>query len=98
MPLLTDLAADAGETLVVLGVDIQDDPRVAAEYAAEVGLASVIDEQSLTRVTLGWLGPPVTYFVRADGVIAHQAVGAIPDAQTLRDLVSTHLGVEVSDG
>lgn len=98
MPLFTDLAADAGDSLVVLGVDVEDDPQTAAEYAAEVGLASVIDEKSMTRVTLGWNGPPVTYFVRADGTIAHRAFGAIPDAQTLRALVSTHLGVEVGDG
>lgn len=95
MPLITDLAADAGDSLVVLGVDVDDDPQAAAEFAAAAGLASVIDAESLTRVTLGWTGPPVTYFVRADGVIAHTSYGAIPDEATLRDLVATHLGVQV---
>ena len=98
MPLITDLAADAGDSLVVLGIDVDDDPRAAAQFAADAGLASVIDTDSITRVTLGWTGPPVTYFVRADGVIAHRAYGAIPDEATLRGLVATHLGVQVADG
>lgn len=98
MPLITDLAADAGDSLVVLGIDVDDDPQAAADYAAAAGLASVIDTDSITRVTLGWTGPPVTYFVRADGVIAHTSYGAIPDEATLRGLVATHLGVRVADG
>lgn len=98
MPLITDLAADAGDSLVVLGIDVDDDPQAAADFAADAGLASVIDADSITRVTLGWTGPPVTYFVRADGVIAHTAYGAIPDEATLRGLVATHLGVQVADG
>lgn len=97
MPLITDLAADAGESLVVLGIDVDDDPQAAVEFAAAAGLASVIDPDSITRVTLGWSGPPVTYFVRSDGVIAHRSYGAIPDAATLRELVATHLGVQVPD-
>lgn len=98
MPLITDLAADAGDSLVVLGIDVDDDPQAAADFAAAAGLASVIDTDSITRVTLGWTGPPVTYFVRADGVIAHRAYGAIPNEETLRSLVATHLGVQVADG
>lgn len=98
MPLITDLAADAGDSLVVLGIDVDDAPQAAAEFAAAAGLASVIDTDSITRVTLGWTGPPVTYFVRADGVIAHRAYGAIPDEATLRGLVATHLGVQVAGG
>ena len=97
MPLITELAADAGDSLVVLGIDVDDDPQAAADFAAEAGLASVIDTESITRVTLGWTGPPVTYFVRADGVIAHRSYGAIPDEATLRELVATHLGVRVGD-
>lgn len=95
MPYLTELAGAAGDALIVLGVDIQDSLAAGTAYANEVGLASVFDESGKTRVTLGWTGPPVTYLVRADGTIAHTQYGAFPDAESLRDAVSTYLGVDV---
>lgn len=97
MPYLTDMAAAAGDRLVVLGVDVQDTRTAGAAYAAEVGLMSVYDETGKTRATLGWAGPPVTYLVRADGQVAFTVYGALPSSQALRELVSTHLGVEVGD-
>lgn len=95
MPFLTDLAQQAGDSLIVLGVDVQDSLAAGTAYAAEVGLTSVYDQTGKTRVTLGWTGPPVTYLVKADGTIAHTIYGAVPSAQALRDAVATHLGVNV---
>lgn len=95
MPYLTGLARDAGDSLIVLGVDVQDSRAAGTAYAEQVGLASVFDESGKTRVTLGWSGPPVTYLVKADGTIAHTQYGAFPDAESLREAVATHLGVRV---
>lgn len=95
MPLLADLAVDAGDQLTVLGVDVLDDPAAAAQYAAQVPLASVADPEGRTRAALGWTGPPVTYFVTADGTIVHRTIGQIDDAETLRADVRRYLGVEV---
>jgi hypothetical protein len=95
MPLLADLAADAGDRLTVLGVNVLDDRAAASDFAAAVPLASVYDPDGATRSGLGWAGPPVTYLIDSQGRIVHRIYGQIPDAATLRDEVSTYLGVEV---
>lgn len=97
MPMLAELATDAGDALEVLGVDVQDDRQAGTDFAAAAGIASVYDPDGATRAALGWPGPPVTYLVAADGRIVHRIVGQIADAATLRQAVAQHLGVEVRD-
>lgn len=96
MPDLAALAADAGDSLIVLGVDVQDDRTAGMEFAAQAPIASVYDPDSSTRATLGWTGPPITLFVAADGTVVHRTYGAVVDGQTLRADVKRYLGVEVS--
>ncbi|MDQ1248418.1 MAG: cytochrome c biosis protein CcmG, thiol:disulfide interchange protein DsbE [Actinomycetota bacterium] len=95
MPLLAELSAAAGDRLTVLGVNVLDDPTAAAEFAAQVPLASVADPDGRTRAELGWTGPPVTYFVDSSGQVVHRTYGQIEDAATLRDDIRRYLGVEV---
>lgn len=97
MPMLASLSADSAGALQVLGVDVQDDRRAGADFAANAGIASVYDPSGSSRAGLGWPGPPVTYLVAADGRIVHRIVGQIPDAATLRQAVRQYLGVEVPD-
>ena len=78
-------------------MDVQDDRRAGADFAAAAGIASVYDPGGTTRAQLGWPGPPVTYLVAADGRIVHRIVGQLPDAAALRQAVRQHLGVEVRD-
>lgn len=96
MPDIAALAADAGDSLIVLGVDVQDDRTAGMEFAAQAPIASVYDPNSSTRATLGWTGPPITLFVAADGTVVHRTYGAVADGQTLRADVKRYLGVEVS--
>ncbi len=95
MPLLADLAADAGDRVTVLGVNVLDERAAASVFAAEVPLASVYDPAGATRSELRWTGPPVTYLIDAEGRIVHRIYGQIPDAGSLRDDVAEYLGVEV---
>jgi len=97
MPLFADLATRAGDRLVVLGLDVQDDREAGAQFASEVGVASAYDPLGKSRVALGWTGPPVTYFVDAQGSIVHRAFGKIPDRQTLDGLVAEYLQVSIGD-
>lgn len=96
MPDIAALAADAGDSLVVLGVDVQDDRAAGMEFAAQAPIASVYDPNSSTRATLGWTGPPITLFVAADGTVVHRTYGAVADGATLRADVKRYLGVEVA--
>jgi thiol-disulfide isomerase/thioredoxin len=96
MPLLGALATAAGDDLRVLGISVLDDRAAAARVATEVPLASVYDRGGKTRASLGWSGPPVTYYVAASGQVVGRTVGQLPDAQTLRAEVARYLGVQVS--
>lgn len=97
MPMLAALAADAGDQLNVLGVNVLDDRDAAADYAALVPLASVYDADGATRASLGWTGPPVTLFIDPSGRVVHRIIGRIPDERTLRDDVEQYLGVSLPD-
>lgn len=98
LPALAEVAAQADGRVAFLGVDVLDDPAAAAAVARDLGVGypSVFDEEGLTRGELRWTGPPATYLVDASGEVVHVRVGEIADAAELRDLIGTHLGVEVA--
>lgn len=97
LPYVEELHQKAGTGLVVLGVDVLDSRQSAASYTDEAGLTfpSVFDAEGAIVDWSGVAGPPFTLFVRADGTIAHRAIGPVPSYSALRDLVKQHLGVEV---
>jgi thiol-disulfide isomerase/thioredoxin len=72
LPALAEYAARPGAVLV-LGVDVRDDPRAALSLLAELGVAlpSVIDADGALRAALD-VPPalPASYVVRADGTVA----------------------------
>ena len=96
MPAIAALAADAGDELIVLGVDVQDDRNAGMDFAAQAPIASVYDPNSSTRATLGWTGPPITLFVAADGTVVHRTYGAVASEDALRADVKRYLGVDVT--
>ena len=68
--------------------------RLADEAtAAGVDLPAAMDPQGQLLRAEGLIGAPVTWFLRADGSVAHLEVGAVDSLDELRSLVSTHLGV-----
>jgi cytochrome c biogenesis protein CcmG/thiol:disulfide interchange protein DsbE len=95
MPLLADAARTYADDLLMLGIDMQDRSAAALDIAAtlDLGFASVVDQPGRVRAALTVPGPPVTFFVTADGVIAGRHDGRIPDDETLDELINDYLGI-----
>lgn len=96
LPWFASLDHDASGKVQIIGVDVADTADSALSTLASLGVhyPSVFDPDGRTRVALQWTGgTPVTLLVRADGTIAHRIEGRVPDEQTLRALVTQHLGV-----
>ncbi|HEY5184465.1 MAG TPA: TlpA disulfide reductase family protein [Actinomycetes bacterium] len=97
LPALAEVARSAGDRVAFLGIDVVDDAAAATALMQQlkVPYPSVADEQGATRGPLRWVGPPVTYFVAADGRIAGEHRGQITSAAVLRGLIEKYLGVTV---
>jgi len=96
MPVLAAFARASGGKVALVGVDTEDDPRSALQFAADVGQhwpAVVDDDQAVLRRYAA--GPPVTLFLDAEGRVVHVKTGAFRSLADLRALVSRELGVSV---
>lgn len=95
MPLLADVARRYSDELIVLGIDMQDRSEAALDIAAalDLGFPSVVDQPGQVRAALTVPGPPVTFFVTADGRIAGRHDGRIPDQESMEKLITDYLGV-----
>jgi thiol-disulfide isomerase/thioredoxin len=99
LPLLAEVAAQAGDDVRFLGIDISDfRPEQALQMLRDAGVSypSVVDYSQATKPGLRWAGPPMTVLVRADGSVAYRWPGEITTAQQLRDLIADHLDVQVT--
>lgn len=97
-PYLAEVAAGKPTELLVLGVDFVDpQPGLAVEFARQAGweFAQVADPDKALAAPLQIVGPPQTFFVRADGTIAHRQSGPFTSADQIRRLASQHLGVDL---
>jgi thiol-disulfide isomerase/thioredoxin len=97
-PLLQRLHAAAGDRLVVLGVDYQDDAVPALAFAQAHGLhypsvSAPTDEFPLRRYGPG---PPVTLLVDASGRVARVVRGPFHSWAELSGTVADVLGVDVA--
>ena len=73
-----------GTDVVLLGIVFQDSADAAREYTTRLGNTwpSAIDDNGQVALRYGVFGPPETYFIGADGVIAGRHIGPI-DGPTL---------------
>jgi cytochrome c biogenesis protein CcmG/thiol:disulfide interchange protein DsbE len=94
MPMLAQAARDYPDVLF-LGVDLQDRDEQALTMLREldVPFASVVDETGIIRSSLSITGPPVTFFVTADGEITGRWDGIIPSRELFDGLLDTYLGI-----
>ena len=93
-----DLAAAAGGTVRVVGLDALDDPASALSLLTDAGVhyPSARDDAGVSKAPMRWgSGLPVTYFVDTDGAVTFEQHGAITSGAELRRLVTEHLGVTV---
>ena len=72
------------------GVVFQDSTDAARDYTARLGNTwpSAVDGDGRVALGYGVFGPPETYFIGADGVIAGRHIGPI-DEQTLLTGIET---------
>ena len=84
MPLIEKVARQK-PTLVVLLVDVSDDPAAARRFVSELGVRSTVldDRDAKVASQYGVVGLPTTVFVRADGSVEGRHIGQL-DEKTLR--------------
>jgi cytochrome c biogenesis protein CcmG, thiol:disulfide interchange protein DsbE len=97
MPLLQELSEQAGDRLRVIGVISKDGLPQAESFATDAGVtfSSAFDGEGDLMAELGINNLPYTYFLGADGDLAHVEVGPVASTDELRGLVAEHLGVQL---
>jgi thiol-disulfide isomerase/thioredoxin len=98
MPLLAGAMHAAGDRVRFFGIQYKAPVGYAKQSAADFGLAfpSVQDSDGdKTTAALHVIGPPTTYFYRADGTLAGRHPGQIKSPTQLRSLVHQYLGVQL---
>ena len=95
MPLLGEAARDLSGQVQFLGINLQDDRASALQLLTDmqVTFPSVEDRAGDTRPPLVIPGPPVTFFIRADGVIAGRWDGQIQSPEQFAALLQEYLGI-----
>jgi cytochrome c biogenesis protein CcmG/thiol:disulfide interchange protein DsbE len=95
LPLLEKVSRELDGEVDFIGINIEDDSTKALQLMQDFGISypSVIDRSGDTRAPLTIPGPPVTYFVTSQGVIAGRWDGAIPNEKTFNSLLQKHLGI-----
>lgn len=97
IPLLQEFAEAAGDSVRVVGVISKDGRPQAESFAQDAGItyANAFDGDGQLMAALGLNVLPFTYFLYADGGIAHVKTGPLTSVDELRGLVAEHLGVEL---
>jgi peroxiredoxin len=80
-----------GEGLVVLAVDLQEDPDSVRKFAAEFDATFpiVIDAKGDVAHQYRLIGPPTSFFVDQSGILRSEQVGALTEAALARKLKDT---------
>ena len=79
-----------GTEVVLIGIVFQDTAAAARDYTTRLGNTwpSAVDDSGQVALGYGVFGPPETYFIGADGVIAGRHIGPI-DERTLLQGIET---------
>jgi cytochrome c biogenesis protein CcmG/thiol:disulfide interchange protein DsbE len=95
LPLLEKVSRELKGEVDFIGINLEDDPMKALQLMQDFGISypSVIDRSGDTRAPLTIPGPPVTFFVTSEGVIAGRWDGAIPNEKTFNSLLQKNLGI-----
>lgn len=97
-PYLSEVAGMGEDELLTVGLLYDESDKQAAITVAEASAqryAHLVDDEQAIRGPLRVPGPPVTFFVTADGRLAHTKVGPFADSAEIRALLAEHLGVTV---
>jgi cytochrome c biogenesis protein CcmG, thiol:disulfide interchange protein DsbE len=79
-----------GDEVLVIGIQTQDrDQRAAGRaFIDQFGLSfpNLIDNDSRVSIAYGLFGVPETFFVRADGTVAHKHAGPVSEAMMVEQI------------
>ena len=94
MPLLAAVWRDVKDRVDLVGIDTEDDPRKALQFAADVGQTwpALVDDDGLVSRAYGG-GAPKMLFVDASGKVVHVVRKAYPSEAALRADLRRYLGV-----
>jgi cytochrome c biogenesis protein CcmG, thiol:disulfide interchange protein DsbE len=97
LPVVQQLADAAGDRVRVLGVVSKDGVPQATSFAADAGATfpTAFDGEGELMEGLGIRALPYTYFLAADGSVAHVEVGAVESLPEFQQLLAEHLGVQL---
>lgn len=72
----------------LLGIVYQDSPAGARRFLRRYGggWSQLLDPGSRTAIEFGVYGVPETYFIGADGIVAHRHVGPVTDSVLSREV------------
>ncbi|MGH3442508.1 MAG: TlpA family protein disulfide reductase, partial [Nitriliruptorales bacterium] len=92
MPDIERVHQDLGGEVAFLGINTQDTEEAADRLVGETGVTYplVRDPDGQVASAFGVFGMPSTFFVTADGQVAHQHTGSMTEEQ-LRALIDEHL-------
>ncbi|MCW2601661.1 MAG: Thiol-disulfide isomerase-like thioredoxin [Frankiales bacterium] len=96
MPLLAAFSKASAGKVALVGVDTEDDQRLALLFAKDVRQtwpAVVDDNKAVLRKYSS--GPPVTLFVDRAGQVVHVKIGAFKNLGELKGLTSQYLQVSL---
>jgi hypothetical protein len=95
MPVLRAFHERAKDKVQLIGVDVEEanigDGRNFVEQNG-ITWPNLYDADGRSREYFG-LGVPVTWFIAADGSVAHKHIGIIKDLDEILSLTEKHLGV-----
>lgn len=96
MPLLATFSKQSAGRVSLLGIDTEDDERLALLFARDVGQTwnAVIDVDGVVMRKYA-SGPPVTLFLDEAGAVVHAKIGAFKDLAELKALTAQYLKVSV---
>jgi len=97
LPLMQQLADQAGDRVRVLGVISKDGRPQANSFAtdAHVTFPSAVDGEGKLMAGVGINVLPYTYFLDADGGVTYTQVGPVSSLAQLKTLVARHLGARL---
>jgi cytochrome c biogenesis protein CcmG, thiol:disulfide interchange protein DsbE len=97
LPLMQELAEGGVDRIRVLGVISRDGEPQAESFADDAGITfpSAFDGDGELMAELGLNALPYTFFLAADGTLAHSELGPIDSVAELKGLVAEYLGVQL---
>ena len=97
MPVLRAFHDKAKDKLQLIGVDVEEaNPEDGQKFVERNGIIwpNLYDPDGRSREYFG-MGVPVTWFIAADGSVAHKHIGIINDLDEILTLTEKHLGIRL---